>query len=662
MHSSLLSLLDASLVGLAQVFVPVNLILLLAGVAVGAIVGILPGVGATAALALLLPLTIGLEPTQATALLLGVVAVTATTGDLTSILVGIPGEATAAATVVDGYPMAQRGEASRAIGAALASSLGGAIFGAAALAIAIPAAAALARTVASPELFMMALLGVTFMAPLSADARFKGLVAGGLGLALATVGLDPISAVPRYTFDQLFLWDGLGLVPVALGLFAIPEIVQLATSGGAIAPKGAVVGGQVVAGMRDALREWPLVLRSSAIGTAVGLLPGMGASVSQWVAYGHAARRDPGAAFGSGAVQGVIAPAAANNATLGGALVPTLALGVPGSLSTALLLSALVVQGVVPGLNMLLPASEGGHLPMVFQFVWLLVVANVFAVALSLLAAERLARITTVPGRRLAPMLIVLTLVGAFAERNALTDVIVAVAMGAVGLIFVRYDWPRAPLILGLVLGPLAENRLFLSIAAYGSGWLLRPGVIAIAAVMLLSAAAPLWRRATAEGVGPIPLRQEPRRGSRGETAPGEIAFMLALTCVFAIMLVQARTFPPRAALFPALTAGVGLLLLLAQIASSVGRVRAAESSTGLARAAASAAWIGVYVAFIWLFGYVPGAPAAVFLHMLIAGKERVAVALAFAAAVFAAVQIFMRLLSIPFPDGLLLSWMSGSR
>ena len=251
--------------------------------------------------------------------------------------------------------MAKKGEAGRALGASLMSSLVGAVFGAFALALAIPIVRPLVLAIGSPEFFMLALLGVTFLASLSGTAVIRGLTAAALGLMLATVGLDPISGIERFTFDSLYLWDGIKLVPVTLGLFAIPEIIDLSVKGSSISEEKVETLGGVMEGVKDTFRHWGLVLRCSAIGTYIGIIPGMGGAVSQWVAYAHAVQTAPDKErFGKGAVEGVLGPGAANNSNLGGALVPTIAFGVPGSVTMAILLGAFIIQGLVPG-----PADAG---------------------------------------------------------------------------------------------------------------------------------------------------------------------------------------------------------------------------------------------------------------------------------------------------------------
>ena len=274
----------AFLAGLYEVVAPGTLGLMLLGIGLGFAVGILPGLGGPTTLALMLPFIFTMQPVEAFAFLLGMAAVTATTGDITSVLFGVPGEPTTASTIVDGHPMAKNGEAGRALGAALMSSLVGAVFGAFALALAIPVVRPLVLAFGSPELFMLAVLGLTFVAALSGESLVKGLLAASLGLMFATVGLDPISGTQRYTFGQLFLWDGIGLVPITIGFFAIPEIIDLAVQRSSIARSSVERLGGVMQGVKDTFRHIWLVIRCSALGCFTAIIPGMGVATTQWLA------------------------------------------------------------------------------------------------------------------------------------------------------------------------------------------------------------------------------------------------------------------------------------------------------------------------------------------------------------------------------------------
>jgi putative tricarboxylic transport membrane protein len=461
---------------------------LLIGISVGFVVGILPGLGGAVALALMLPFTFEMQPVGAFAFLLGMLSVTATTGDITSILFGVPGEVISAALVVDGHPMAKLGQAGRALGAALMSSLIGALLGAFALAALIPVVRPLVLAFGSPEFFMLTLLGITFVAALSSGQVLKGLIAGGLGLMLATIGLDPQTGVQRYTFGQLQFWDGVGLVPVAVGLFAVPELVDLAMKGTSIAEQPIGKFGGVWEGVKDTFRHFWLTVRCSLLGTLAGIIPGLGGSVAQWLAYAHAVQSSPDKSrFGKGAIEGVLGPGAANNSKEGGNLITAVAFGVPSSVSMAILLGAFLIQGLVPG-----PPMLTEHVDLIMSFVWLIAVANIITVLVCFLFLRQIAQLTFIRGGLLIPPIILLIYIGAFAEQNTMMDLLTMLGFGLFGLVMVYFDWPRPPLVLGLVLGRLAENYLFLSVSRYDLAWLGRPMVIALILLSLVSVFQPL--------------------------------------------------------------------------------------------------------------------------------------------------------------------------
>ena len=469
-------MLDAFFSGFLQVFTLSTFSLLLLGILIGFIVGILPGIGGAASLALMLPFVFDMTPRDAFAFLLGTLAVTSTTGDITSILFGIPGESISAALILDGHPMAKQGQAGRALGAALMSSLVGAIIGAFVLAAIIPIVAPLVLTFKSPEFFALSLLGITFVASLSGESMLKGIVAAGVGLVLAMIGLDPQSGIPRYTFGMAQLWDGIGLVPVTVGLFAIPEIVDLWVKGTSIADKRVGKLGGVWQGVKDTFAHWGITLRCSLIGTFIGIIPGLGAAVSQWMAYAHAVQSSSDKRrFGAGDVRGVLGPGAANNSGLGGSLVPTVAFGIPGNVVMALLLGAFLIKGIVPG-----PAMLSKHLDLIFAFVWFIVISNIITVAVCFLFLEQLAKITYIRGSLLVPGLILLIFLGAYAEAKSTFDMGLVLIFGFIGLLMEYTEWPRPPLLLGLVLGALIERNFFISYEIHALGFLLRPVVVVI--------------------------------------------------------------------------------------------------------------------------------------------------------------------------------------
>lgn len=474
-------MLEAFVSGLVDVFTYSTFLLMLLGIAIGFVVGILPGIGSPGAMALMLPFIFTMQPVEAFAFLLGMYAVTATTGDITSILFGVPGEVVSTATIIDGHPMAKQGEAGRALGAALMSSLVGAIIGAFTLAAAIPIVTPLVLSFKSPEFLALALLGIAFLATLSGDNKLKGLLAGGLGLVLAMVGLDPQENIERYTLGLVGLWEGVGLIAAAVGLFAIPEVVELWVKGTGIAETQVGKLGGVWQGIKDTFIHLGVTFRCSMIGTFFGIVPGVSGALSQWVAYGHAVQSaSDKSRFGKGDVRGVLGPGAANNSGIGAAMIPTIAFGVPGSATTAILLGAFIIQGLQPGPKML---TE--KLSLVFSMVWLIVVSNIITVVVCLLFLSQLAKITNIRGALLIPALLMLVFLGGYADTNSYLAMAITLIFGVAGLVMVHQGWPRPPLVLGLVLGPLIERNLFISYEIYGFGFLLRPIVVVIIAIAL---------------------------------------------------------------------------------------------------------------------------------------------------------------------------------
>jgi putative tricarboxylic transport membrane protein len=498
--------IDALFEGLLLVLQWKAFAFMLLGIGLGFWVGLLPGLGGVTTLALMLPFIYAMTPIEGFAFLLGMHSVVATTGDITSVLFGIPGEATTAATILDGHSMAKKGEAGRALGAALASSLVGALVGAAALALAIPVVRPLVLSFGSPELFMISIVGIAFIASLSAQGgrgMLRGFLAGGLGLLVATVGQDPQAGIARFTFDSLYLWNGLDLVPVLIGIFAIPEIIDLALRGTSIAgdmPKGRLNQG-AFEGVKDTFRHFGLTIRCSLIGTFIGIMPGLGGAVAQWLAYGHAVQSARSAeereGFGKGDVRGVLGPGAANNSKEGGALIPTVAFGVPGSSAMAVLLGGFFLLGLVPGPDMLTT-----HLTVTFSMVWTIVLANIITVLACFLFLNHLAKLTVVRGHLLIPVILVLVFVGSYTSNNDYGDLLVMLFFGAVGYLMVAGGWPRAPFVLGLVLGKIAENYLYISIARYEAAWIGRPIVLVLAFLAVAVMCYPLLqaRRSAARG------------------------------------------------------------------------------------------------------------------------------------------------------------------
>jgi TctA family transporter len=353
---------------------------------------------------------------------------------------------------------------------------------------------------------MLTILGITFVSALSSGQLMKGLIMSGVGFVLAMVGLDPQTGVQRYTLGQITLWDGIGLVPIAVGLFAIPEIVEMGIVGKSIAQGAVGKMGGVREGVLDTFRHFWLTIRCSMIGTFIGIIPGMGVALTQWMAYAHAVQTSKGKErFGKGAVEGVLGPGAANNSGLGGALIPTIAFGVPGGLTMAILLGAFLIQGITPGPKMLTD-----NLQLTMSFVWIIVISNIITVLVCFLFLEQIARLTFARVGLLIPPIIMLVYVGAYAEKNAMMDLLVTIVFGFAGLVMVLTNWPRPPLVLGLVLGKLAENYLFLTTARYTPGeWLTRPVVMILILLCGVVIFAPIIRKRFTGGEVPMELASE---------------------------------------------------------------------------------------------------------------------------------------------------------
>jgi putative tricarboxylic transport membrane protein len=652
--------------GLIQVFNWSTFSLMMIGIAVGFVVGILPGLGGPTAMALMLPFVFKMNAVEAFAFLLGMTAVTATTGDITSVLFGVPGEPTTASTIVDGHAMARKGEAGRALGAVLMSSLVGAIFAAVALAVAIPIIRPLVLSFGSPEYFMLAILGISFVASLSGEDQLKGIVAGGIGLLLATIGLDPISGIQRYTFGQLFLWDGIGLVPITIGFYAIPETIELAVLGTSISKQEVGKLGGVMEGVKDTFRHFWLVIRCSALGCFIAIIPGMGAATTQWLAYAHAVQSSPNKeGFGKGDVRGVLGPGAANNSTLGGSLITTIAFGVPASVVMAILLGAFIIQGIVPGPDMLIPPPKG-KLDLTFSFVWVIILSNIITVAVCFLFLKPLAKVTQVRGGIIIPLILVLIYLGAYAEKNAFPDMVVVLLFGGLGWVMEKMEWPRPPVLLGLVLGPLAENRLFLSTDNYGLNWTSRPGVIIIFAITLFGIFYPIVksrRQRPVSNTTDSARAVTPRRGGI-HFGPAAL-FTLLIAAMIAVALFESRNFGFRAGLFPWVIGIPTLLFALVQLAKDVTGQKEARAADEEAiapelareRTVSIIGWtVGCFLA-IWLLGFSYAVPLFIFIYLKLEGREGwlMSIAVTFFSWLFF-YMLFERMLNVPFPDPLLLS------
>jgi TctA family transporter len=464
---------------------------LAAGCVMGLVLGIVPGIGGLAGTAMLLPFTFNMDPYSAFALLLGLGSTTATGDPIPAVLFGVPGGAASAATVLDGFPMAKKGEAGRALSACYMSSMMGGIFGAFLLAVSIPILRPVMLFLGSPELLAFAVLGISMVALLSGNAPLRGLAAGCLGIMIAMIGTDPQSGTLRWTFNSLYLWDGLPLTPLLLGVFALPELCDLLITRAAIAQgfeKTDIYKGQWQ-GVKDCFTHWWLIVRCSWIGGGIGSIPGISASVVDWLAYGHALKTEKGASltFGKGDVRGVIASESSNNAKEGGALVPTVAFGVPGSATMAILLGAFLIHGLVPGPDML-----HKNLDITYSMVWSVALANILGAGMCYAFSPQFAKLATLRFSLILPAVMGIIYIGAFEATRQWGDLYALLFFGVVGWCMKQFKWPRPPLILGAVLGDTIERYMFISVERYSLTWLDRPVVAILLFIAILGLLRPL--------------------------------------------------------------------------------------------------------------------------------------------------------------------------
>jgi putative tricarboxylic transport membrane protein len=469
------------------------LFLIAAGTILGVVVGALPGISGSTTTALLLPITVTMDPVAAICFLGSIYCAANYGGSITAILVNSPGDPSASATAFDGYPLAKKGEAGRALGmSTVASSIGG-IVSVIVLIVAAPLLAGLAYNFGPPEYFALAVFGLSMVAAVGTDAAIKNLIAGAFGVLLATIGMDLTTGVERFTFGAYELSDGLGLIPVLIGLFAIAELLVQASQLDAVQER-ITLNAVRLPSLADFRKSMKSILLSSGIGTFIGILPALGATTAALICYNETRRWSKHKhEFGRGAIEGVAGPEAANNAAVGGAMVPTLALGIPGSTTTAIILAGLIIQGVRPG-----PHLFNEQPALLYAVFASMLGANLLYMVLGLGAAKLFARITLIPNAYLWPSVFVLSVIGAYAPNQSMTEVWIMLIFGVIGFVMRRYGFSPAPLIMGLVLGGMVEETLKQSLLIFEQNWFLffsRPIVNVLFAITLVGLIAPHARR-----------------------------------------------------------------------------------------------------------------------------------------------------------------------
>ncbi len=458
--------MDAVLQGILLMADPMNIGLIFVAVLIGVIVGALPGLSSPMAVALLLPFTISMEPVPAISMMAALYCAGTFGGSICAILINAPGAPPAVATAFDGYPMAKRGEAGRALGIAAISSISGGIFSLIIFLVATPLLAKIATSFRPMEYFALAVFALSMLASISGKSPVRNLIAGAVGVLLGTVGIHLTTGVERFTFDLPVMTGGIGFVPVLIGLFALAELLnQSEAADKAYERIKAVV---VKLPTREDLRRiWGTILRSSGIGTFIGVLPAEGATVAAIMGYNEAKRWSKHKEeFGTGCPEGIAGPEAANNAATGGAMVPTLALGIPGSATTAVILAALIMHGFRPGPYLMKQTPE-----FVYAIFAAMLLANFMFLVIGLAGAKVFSRITLIPRSFLWPAVFVFALVGSYSYGASLMDVWVMLIAGFIGFVMLRHSFAPAPLVMGLILGKLVEESFSQSMILLDNQW-----------------------------------------------------------------------------------------------------------------------------------------------------------------------------------------------
>ena len=634
-----------------------NILYPIVGTLLAMVFSVLPGISGVTLMALAVPLTLTWEPLPLMLIFGAFVGGATFAGSITAILFNIPGRTSNAATLFDGYPMAQRGEARTAIGCAATASALGATFGLVILVLLMPFLRGAMLLFGPPEILMLTVWGLTTLAVLTQGARLAGLGAAGLGLMLAFVGADPRLAEMRYTFDLSYLADGLHLVPVFVGLFALAEVLDLSGSRRLTiaATRGEAGSGSVWRGVTSVFRHFGLFLRCSTIGTVVGMIPGVGAAVASFVAYGHAADSSAGGRFGHGDIRGVLAPEAANDAKDGGALVPTLAFGIPGGTGTAMLLTALTLHGLTPGAAMLTT-----HLDLVFVLIWSLFLSNWLTSLLGLAAVTPLAKLTRVRTQTLVPVIFVLALLGAQLFRGRFDDLVLATLFGLLGWGMKMYGWPRVPLVIGLVLGSVFESNLYLTQQLHAVGrinfWT-EPIAMGLLGLTVVSVVGSLLRGRHALA---------PAARTRPEHAGWErLAFAGGVLALVLLFFGSTLGLGALARAVPLFVVVPTLLLVGSQVAvetRAYRRLVAPDRPPSERRVGRPALWLVGVVTGIYLVGLLITVPLYVLLYLRVRAKESWGVsgasALGLGAAVYALVVYG---LGTALPEGVLVSVLTGA-
>ena len=649
--------MDNALAALSELFEPLRLFALIMGVLAGMVFGMLPGLGGVAAVSIMLPFIFLFDSYAGLALLLGAISVVYTSDTITSVLLGAPGSPASAPTAIEGHAMARRGEAATALGLGFLASMTGGLIGAMTLALAIPVAGPIVLALGTPELLMFALIGLYFASSMIGRDLAVGLAAGCLGLLIGTIGPAPAAANFRFTFGQAYLLDGLSLTIVALGLFAVPEIISMLSGGGGISSKRQVVSNWSSGFVEFWKSRW-LIIRSAFIGTFGGFVPAVGANASTWVAYGHAmsSTKDK-SRFGKGEPRGVAAAEGANNATVISDLVPTLLFSVPGGPAAAIFLGALFSFGFFPGPRMVTEEPV-----LLYLIVWSVALASIVGAAICFAVTPLVAQLTRIRFALIAAPLMLVMVAGAYQATQSLGDISILLLLGVIGWIMKQAEWPRAPVLVGFVLATPVEQYFWLTTQIHGWSWLGRPGVLLIASFIIVPL---IWRAASgwlakrkAMSALSVSAETDPDESKPTGTTAARLAMSVIAVAIFGYALAEAMGFRANARLLPLLAILPGLALaIFVVVREGIRLTRNAGQFHFEAKAdyPIIALLIG-YALGIAVFGFqVATAVFLIFVLTRFAGL-RLLGALAYAAILFLGINGLFSLMRIAPPEGYLIS------
>lgn len=614
------------------------LLLVVGATILGTLASLIPGLSSAKMLALAIPFTYTMETLPAMGFMSALLAAGGFAGALTSILIGVPGDGISAATVLDGYPMAKQGRAGEAIGATAAASALGALVGVVLVIAMIPFIRPLALMFGPPEIAVLSIAAISLVAITAGTHPVKGLIAGVTGMLIGLVGLNFTVGEVRYTFGIRTLEDGVRLVPLLLAVFGVPAIVELFRYNTKISRVPTSWEGDSWKGVRAVLKRWRLLIRSSLGGTAIGLLPGVGGSIATWAAYFDAVRRsDEPETFGTGNIDGVIAPEASNDAKDAGQLLTFLALGVPTGVGTAIMLGAFQVHGIFPG-----PGLFERHMDLIWVMIIALIIANVLTSVWGLMFVRWIVKLTEIPPSIMVALVAIISIVGSYADLKQFTGIVTLVIFGIVGTIMQRYGYGAAPFLVGLIMLPIAEKNYFLSmqINRGSHAWLVKPTVLVIIAIaFLVIVGVPLIRKrsqnrkaqiletTSSVDLAPETLEmmaqddvEESEFDDDVEVQPisgralsaGELALVLCIAAVGIAAFILSLDFRPGAEVVPRIV----VVMLLALV---VWRLREGWLARGEPRRAEDedekpvrsypyiAAWLFLLPLLVWSMGMLPG-------------------------------------------------------